>query len=230
MLWRSWPHMLMCVLLRTGRRKHSTRDRACHRRSVFDDGTGAGSSREAPATTRRPVPMPPRHPTAVGAPVDSVCAVCSSTNTSTRRGKVKLSPSAAAELRAATNQKVGQRLKQLQQVEAFTQCLVARGGSQQPKGQVENLVGEQQPSSATTPERVTRAATVIQSAVRGRLVRKLKLAGFAAHEQRAAVDRLRARRHFADPSSGREILPPRRRVVLGNQVRKAPAQVRTVYC
>ena len=54
-------------------------------------------------------------------------------------------------------------------------------------------------------ERREKAAALIQSVARGNLARKFRLARLAAHEQRTAVEHLRAQRHVADP--GKRALP-----------------------
>ena len=85
------------------------------------------------------------------------------------------------------------------------------------------------PPAPEADDQETSAATVVQSAAKGKLVRNVGLAGFAVHEQQDAVDRLGTQRHLADP--GIEILPPSRHVVLGdNQGRNAMSKVRTVHC
>ena len=210
-----------------GRRKHSIRSEAHHRRSVFEDGTGS-SVKEARRTARRPAHrlLPPVERAAA----DTSTPVKLTTTTTT----TKLEAWRESQLRRGVVPAAAS-IPGVSDAGDASLWLVATA-SQAKRGALWAGVDES-PGDATAPvtpssipvrrlsrkddlvraagsEREARAVVVVQSAARGRLTRRFKLAGVAAHEQQAAVDSLRARRHLADAGRGNAVLPPAQRVVL----------------
>ena len=189
----------MC-LCAAGRLRQPTRDRICHRRSVFDDGTVGKNTKEAPVSRRRrPKQIPPPH----------------------RNASPKCSAGVGAGGNEGGHDAVGREKVVAASARASTRCLVEGTGSPKeprllPPPKNRTAVFDKSPSCANgsvskaVQQHEEKAATVIQIAVRGKLVRKFRLASLAAHEQHRAVEHLRARGHLTN--AGKEILrsSPRR--------------------